>query len=162
MKVSKKKHTPAYLFAATCAFALLWAVLGIAPQIGKRAEPSQDDINARIARLAREGTGQAPVGANEDEFDALIRTFFADVKKFNEDYRAEIAATDNSALPSLYTADSFNTDANISRMLDQLHVTLTLDEKYASLQPLLQTFKVKVAASPLTQSSNPPFFKGIN
>ncbi len=104
LKVSKKKHTPAYLFAATCAFALLWAVLGIAPQIGKRAEPSQEEINARIARLAREGLGQAPVSRNEDELDGLLRGFFADVKKFNEDYNAEIATIDNSSLQLCFTA----------------------------------------------------------
>ena len=161
LKVSKKKHTPAYLFGATCAFALLWAVLGIAPQIGKR-EQSQEEINARIARLAREGLGQAPVSRNEDELDGLLRSFFADVKKFNEDYRAEIAATDNSSLNVLYTPDSFNSEANIARMLDQLRATLAVDEKYASLQPLLQKLKSRLDASPLSESSKKDFWKGVN
>jgi len=161
LKVGKKKHNPAYLFGATCAFALLWAVLGIAPQIGKR-EPSQEEINAKIARLAREGLGQAPVSRDEDELDGLLRSFFADVKKFNEDYNAEIAAIDNSSLQSLYSAGSFDSEANISLMLDQLHVTLALDEKYASLRPLIQKLKTRLDASSLSESSKRNFWKGFN
>jgi hypothetical protein len=160
-KFNKRRHIPAYLFGATCGFALLWSFLGIVPQLAKLNTSSADQIQRRIAMLAKEGTGQAAKSRNQDEYDEILRSLFADVKKFNDDYNAEIAANDRSAPETIYSADSYKNDANISRALAHLHSALSIDEKYASIQPLIQKTKDRVAASSMSESSKEAFLKGF-
>ena len=133
-KVNKRKHVPAYLFGATCSIALLWSLFGIVPQLAKQKPLNQGEINQRVAQLAREGIGQAPNAGNKDEFDDLLRAFFADIKKFNDSYNAEVAANPTSALTHLYGADSFSSDANISLTLQQLRASLAIDERKRNRQ----------------------------
>src|SRR5579859_7355524 len=40
---------------------------------------TESETNERIARLAKEGTGQAPKTTDEGKFDEIIRPFFADI-----------------------------------------------------------------------------------
>jgi hypothetical protein len=160
-KFNKRRHVPAYLFGATCGFALLWSFLGIVPQFAKQSPSSPDQIQQRIAMLAKEGTGQARKSGNQDEYDEILRSLFADAKKFNDDYNAEVAANDRSAPDVIYSANSYKNDANISRTLAQLHATLAIDEKYSSVQPLIQKTKERLAASSLSESSKQQFLKGF-
>jgi hypothetical protein len=160
-KFNKKKHVPAYLFGAICGFALLFSFFGIVPQFAKPSVSSPDEIHKRLATLAKEATGQKPVGKNQDEYDDILRGFFADIKKFNDDYHAEIAAADNSALKSLYTASSFSNDANISKTIEQLQAVRDLDEKHASMEPIIQKTKERLFASSMSESAKQEFWNGF-
>lgn len=160
-KANKKKHEPAYLFGATCGIALLWSFLGIVPQLIKQKTYSQEEINQRVAQLAKEGLGQVPKGKNQDEADDVLRAFFADIKKFNDDYNAEIAANDTSGMKGLYSADSFSSDAKISLALQQLRATLAIDEKFASIEPIINKTKERLRASSISEDWKAGFQNGF-
>ncbi|HWZ99353.1 MAG TPA: hypothetical protein VN025_16465 [Candidatus Dormibacteraeota bacterium] len=160
-KVNKRKHVPAYLFGVTCGIALFWSFLGILPQLAKQSASSPDKVNERIATLAKEATGQQPNSGNQEKYDDIIRPFFADIKKFNDEYMEEVNKLDNSALKTMYGAKSFDGDETISRVLEQLHATQNVDQKYASMDPLLKKTKDRLFASSASQEEKEAFWNGF-
>jgi hypothetical protein len=160
-KASKKKRSPVGLLGVCCVFAFVLALISSASGLSKLRPRSQAELQQRIARLAREGTGQAPKTRNQDEFDEVIRSFFGDLKKFNADYAKEVASNDRSALKGMYGAESFRSDDSIAATLRQLNATLALEQKYTSLEPLIQETKVRLDATSLSQGSKAEFWKGF-
>ena len=160
-KLNKRKHVPVYLFGATCGIALLWSFVGVVPQLAKLKSEKPGDVQQRIKKLAKEGTGQAPVSGNQGKFDDIIRPFFGDIKKFNDDYLAEAAALDSSALQALYGAKSFDGDENISRVLEQLRAMKAVEDKYASIDPLLQKTKERLFASSASEAEKTAFWNSF-
>jgi len=160
--VNKSKHSAPHLFATTCFFALILSIMSTAGEAGK-SSPSSDDayIKQRIIELAKEATGQATNSGNQNEYDDIFRAFFADIKKFNDDYNAEAAKNDNSAIETMYGAESYKGDENITRVLQQLNAMLALERKYASMEPVIQKTKDRLFASPLSESKKEAFWAGF-
>jgi hypothetical protein len=115
----------------------------------------------RIARLAKEATGQAPKTADEGKFDEIIRPFFADIKKVNDDYMAEVNALDRSAITPLYGAKTFDGDHNVTKAIEQLQAMDAVEAKYASMDPLIQKTKERVFASSLSDTEKKNFWDGF-
>jgi hypothetical protein len=162
--ITRKRNPPmatAKKLGVGVSIAVVWSFLALVGVASSYRSQSEEDISQRIAKLAREGTGRAPKSENKDEYDDILRSLFADIKKFNDDYNADLAAADNSQLKQLYTANSFRNGATISLMLTQLHTTLAVDEKYASLAPVIQKTKDRLAASSMSEDSKAAFLKGF-
>jgi hypothetical protein len=160
-KFSKKSHSSAGIFATFCAFAFAWSLLGTISEIAKSRPPFNREVQNHVKELAREGTGQAPISGDQDEFDGVGRSFFADMKQFNDNFRAEVAKTDHSALDAMYSAESYSSDANIVRTMQQLTAALALEDKYASMQPLIQKSKDRLNALTISETSKAEFWKGF-
>ena len=159
---TRKRNPPmpgAQKGAMGVSIALLVCFISLAGELGSAYRTStEDETKQRIARLAKEGTGQAPKSADEGRFDEIIRPFFADIKKFNDDYTTESSALDNSAITPLYGAKTFDSDHNISKAIEQLRAMDAVEAKYASLDPLLQKTKERLFASSLSDSEKKAFW----
>lgn len=144
------------------AIALLVSFLSLFGQLKTTFRPRTDrETKDHIARLAKEATGQAPKTADDGNFDEIIRPFFSDIKKFNDDYMAEVNALDRSAITPLYGAKSFDGDPHISKAIEQLQAMDAVEEKYASMDPLIQKTKERVFASSLSDSEKRDFWSGF-
>jgi len=141
--------------------ALLVSLLSLAGGLKPYRPRTESETKNRIARLAKEGTGQAPKSADEGKFDEIIRPFFADIKKFNDDYMAEVNALDKSAIAPLYGAKTFDGDHNISKAIEQLQAMDAVEEKYASMDPLIQKTKERLFASSLSDGEKKDFWGGF-
>jgi|SRR5579859_1891884 len=141
--------------------ALFVSLLSLVGALKTLRPPTQEETNARIARLAKEGTGQAPKSADEGKLDEIIRPFFADIKKFNDDYMAEVNTLDKSAITPLYGAKTFDGDYNISKAIEELRAMDAVEEKYASMEPLIRKTKDRVFASSLSDAEKKDFWDGF-
>lgn len=159
----KRRPKPANTWRVfvTSAWALGLAVLSFAGEVRIPKTLSQQELNQHIGELAKQTPGQAPASTDQTQWDGAIRSFFADIKSFNEAYAKEIAQLDNSALKTLYTVDSFRTPQSVNQILSQLHATLDLDEKYASLQPIFDRFKQRILASDASKSEKDAVLQGF-
>ncbi|HJZ64138.1 MAG TPA: hypothetical protein VKD70_07465 [Candidatus Acidoferrum sp.] len=141
--------------------ALFVSLLSLAGGLKPYRPRTESETKDRIARLAKEGTGQAPKSADEGKFDEIIRPFFADIKKFNDDYMAEVNALDKSAIAPLYGAKTLDGDYNISKAIEQLQAMDAVEEKYASMDPLIQKTKERLFASSLSDGEKKDFWGGF-
>lgn len=160
-KFSKQRHSSVGLLAACCGFAFVFAVLATMSEFGKPAKFDTGNIEKRIGALAKEGTGQVPSSGNQTEFDPILRPFFADIKKFNNDYMSEVNRLEADAPGVLYSAESFNGDENIARQLKHLRATQDVEVKYASMDSLLQKMKDRLFASDLSEKEKQDFWDGF-
>jgi len=114
-----------------------------------------------ISQLAKEAVGQAPVSPDQSVWDSPIRSYFADLKAFNDQYIQEAAALDKSALADLYSAKSFSSRESIERTLSQLQAVRDVDARHASLDPLFDKLKARVQAVKASESAKKSFWDGF-
>ena len=145
----------------TSAWALVMAFLAFAGQLHTAPPLTQQELQRHIGELAKQAAGQVPVSPDQTKWDGPIRSFFADIKTFNENYMKEVAQLDNSSLKSLYTAESFRTLENVAQTLSQLHATLDLDEKYASIQPVFDKFRQRIQETATSKSEKVALLSGF-
>lgn len=148
-------------FFVTSAGALAMAFISFAGELNTPKVFTQQEMQQHIAELAKEAGGLAPVTPDQTKWDSPVRAFFADIKTFNENYMKEVDQLDNSALKSLYTADSFRSPGTVKQTVSQLQATLSLEEKYASLQPILNKFKERIRASDASKSEKDAVLQGF-
>ena len=141
--------------------ALLVSLLSLSGELSRLRPSSENETRERIARLAKEATGQAPKSAEQGKFDGIIRPFFADIKKFNDDYLAEVNTLDKSAITPLYGAKTFDGDSNLGKAIEQLRAMEAVEAKYASMEPLLQKTKERLFASSLSDEEKKEFWDGF-
>ena len=122
------------------ALAMMFSLL---PSPGSRFS-STGFTKERMSILAKEGTGLLPVSRDESIWDSPARSCFADVAEFSRRYQEEAHKLDQSALNDLYSADSFRDSKHIEKVLTQLRAYLALEEKYASLDSILERNKARI------------------
>ncbi len=115
----------------------------------------------RVGRLAQEGAGLLPTSPDQSVWDASVRSLSADIAEFNRQYVAEAGALDQSALTGIYSAESFRDRARMEKIMSQLHAALAVDEKYSSIEPLLERMKARVRAVDAPNSAKVHFLEGI-
>jgi len=157
----RPKPSAAHRFLVISAWALVLALISTAGQLRTSAPLTQQEIQRHIGELAKQAAGQLPVSPDQTKWDGPIRSFFTDIKTFNESYMKEAAQVDNPALKSLYTADSFRTPVSVAQTLSQLHTTLDLDDKYASMQPIIDKFKQRIQATDASKSEKDSIMQGF-
>lgn len=160
-KIQRKKPTAARRVFVISVWALGISLLSFIGEFGGTKPLSPQEMKQHIGALAKEATGATPVSADKTKWDGALRMFFSDIKSFNENYEKEVAQLDNSALKDLYSAESFGSAENITQMLAQLHATLDLDEKYASMQPIFDKLKERVSAMDASDSEKQAFWVGF-
>jgi hypothetical protein len=141
--------------------ALFVSLLSLSGELSRLRPRSESETRERIARLAKEATGQAPKSAEQEKFDGIIRTFFADIKKLNDNYMAEVNTLDKSAITPLYGAKTFEGDSNLGQAIEQLRAMEAVEAKYASMEPLLQKTKERLFASSLSDEEKKEFWNGF-
>jgi hypothetical protein len=102
-----------------------------------------------------------PASPDQSIWDASVRSLFADIAEFNRQYVAEAGALDQSALTGMYSAESFRDRARMEKIMSQLHAGLAVDEKYSSIEPLLDRMKARVRSVDAPNSTKEHFLQGI-
>jgi len=115
----------------------------------------------RASRLAQEGAGLLPASPDQSIWDASVRSFFAEVKEHNSQYVAESGALDQSALTGMYSAESFRDRARMEKIMAELRATLAVDEKYSSIEPLIERMESRVRAVDAPKSAKEQFLEGF-
>jgi hypothetical protein len=115
----------------------------------------------RASRLAQEGAGLVPASPDQSIWDASVRSFFAEVKEHNRQYVAEAGALDQSALTGMYSAESFRDRARMEKIMAQLRANLAVDEKYSSIEPLIERMESRVRAVDAPKSAKEQFLEGF-
>jgi len=160
-KVRRKKPSGIRRLFVISLWALGLALLSFAGEHGAAEPSSPEEIKRHVGALAKEAVGQAPASGDQTKWDGALRSYFADIKAFNEAYEKETAQLDNSALKSMYTANSFRSAKSIGQIISQMHATLDLDEKYASMQPIIDKLKKRVFATDASDSEKQDFWQGF-
>jgi len=112
-----------------------------------RGSPSLGNVtNERAVALAKEAAGLAPLTPDQSVWDGPVRQLFADLAKFKGQYIAEADALDQSALEGLYSTDSFRDRARMEKIVSQLRATKDVDQKYSSIEPIIEQMKSRVRA----------------
>lgn len=162
--ISRKRNPPmasSRKGALGVLIALALSALSLVGEVRHLQPQSDEEIRQHISALAKQATGQAADDGTPGEFDDILRPLFADVKQFNADYMMEVSKLDNSALTTMYGLKSFDSDKSISRILEQLHATQAVDQKYASMDPLLQKTKERLFASSRSRQEKEGFWNGF-
>jgi hypothetical protein len=102
---------------------------------------------------------QAPATpVNQTKWDPAARLLMKDVQARNQQYISEISTLDETSKP-LYTPQSFHDAAAIQQMIDQLHVRLTVADKYTDWQPIFSKMKGYVAAVDTSEEEKRKFMQ---
>lgn len=117
--------------------------------------------NERAATLAKEAAGVAPPTPDQSVWDGPVRQFFADLAKFNRQYIAEADALDQSVLKDLYSVGSFRDRERMEKTLSQLRATRDVDQKYSSIEPIIEQMKSRVRALDAPDSVKEQFLNGF-
>ena len=132
-----RKSKPDYsskLLGVACG-ASLFAILSL---IGSMSSPAGIDSRATgtVANPLRRSMHPVARSVPASKWDPAIRSFFADLHAFDEQYLLEVGEFDNSSLP-VYTPESFRDAATIQQILSQLRARMAVAEKFNSIEPLL-------------------------
>jgi len=111
--------------------------------------------------LAKEGAGLAPPTPDQSIWDGPVRQFFGDIAKFNRQYIAEADALDQSALEGLYSTDSFRDRTRMEKILSQLRAIRDVDQKYSSIEPIIEQMEARVRALDAPDSVKEQFLDGF-
>src|SRR5215471_12790428 len=111
--------------------------------------------------LAKEGAGLALPTPDQSIWDGPVRQFFGDIAKFNRQYIAEADALDQSALEGLYSTDSFRDRTRMEKILSQLRAIRDVDQKYSSIEPIIEQMEARVRALDAPDSVKEQFLDGF-
>jgi len=116
----------------------------------------------RIGILAKEGAGLLPVSQDQSVWDSQARSFFADIADFSRRYHEEANQLDQSTLRGLYSAESFRDSKQMEKVLTQLHALLAVEEKYASMDPILKRNEARIRSMDAPDSAKDQFLMGVS
>lgn len=157
-KIRRKSRGGAEQFLVISGWALFWSLLAFAgtPRrfsntLGLPIPPNE----ARTSAAAPKRT-VAPT-----KWDPAIRSYYGDLRSFNEQYLAEVSKLDSTALP-LYTAESFSDSARIQQTISQLQGRLEVAKRFAAPEKLLSKMPEYVSAIDASDSEKQVFLKGFN
>jgi hypothetical protein len=160
-KVRGKKAAPASKALGVAAIAALFSLLGLAGEMASLRGGIDRDLYRQTGNLLKEAAGKQPVGKDTNWWNAVTRDFFRDILEMNQRYAAEVGALDRSAIKDLYSSKSYGGDVHMQKVVTQLHAALAVDEKYASLDPLIKRMEDRVAAADASESQKQEFLKGM-
>jgi hypothetical protein len=115
----------------------------------------------RLGQLMKEAAGTQPASKNREWYDGPCRDFFHDLLDRNEQYAAEVSALDSSAVKDLYSAASYTSKGHMEKVLEQLRATVAVEEKYASIEPIMKTMEARIDATEASMRQKADFLKGL-
>jgi hypothetical protein len=160
-KVRGKKTAPASKTLGVAAVALITSLLAYTGEMISPRGGSQSDAYHQAGNLLKEAAGKQPVSKDANWWDAPSRDFFHDILEMNQEYSAEVAALDSSAIKDLYSSKSYGGEVHMRKVVSQLRTALAVDEKYASLDPIIKKMEDRVAAADVSESEKQSFLKGL-
>lgn len=131
-KIRRKSRGDAERFLIISGWALFSSLLAFAGTRPRYRNPFGLPILPEAARTST----AAPRTVAPTKWDPAIRSFYSDVRSFNEQYIGEISRLDTSAMP-LYTAESFSDATRIQQALSQLQARLEVARRFSKPETLL-------------------------
>jgi hypothetical protein len=160
-KRTKKNHFGAKALLSM-GIALLISVFTLASEKSRPRPEAESDTNHQLGSLLKEAAGKQPRGKDANWSDAPLRDIFQDVLEMNQHYATEVAALDKSAIRDLYSSKSYGGEVHMRKVIAQLRETLAVDEKYASVDPLIKRMEDRVRAADAPDSEKQDFLKGVH
>ncbi len=160
-KIRHKKTAPASKTLGVVSVALLFSMFAFTGEMASRHGGLESSAYHQAGDLLKEAAGKQPVGKDANWWDAPTRDFFQDILQMNQSYSAEAAALDSSAIKDLYSSSSYGGKVHMEKVISQLEAALAVDEKYASLDPLVKKMDDRVAAVNVSESEKQAFLKGM-
>src|SRR5436305_12873844 len=133
----RKKLAPTVKAFGILSTAFVLSVLAFVGESNHARSGKNLDANRHVGALLKEAAGTQPRGQDSQWSDAPSRDFFHELIERNQRYIAEAHALDNSAIQNLYSVDSYAGKAHMEKVVEQLRGASDLEEKYASLDPML-------------------------
>ena len=158
-KRTRKSHFGAKALLSA-AIALAVTLFSFAGAMTRSRISPDSDAKHKAGTLLKEAAGKVPASANVNWYDGPTRDFFHDILEMNQRYVAEAAAADNSALKGLYSSKSYAGPAHMQKVVTQLRTALAIDEKYASLDPIIKKMEDRVAGANASESEKQQFLRG--
>jgi hypothetical protein len=160
-KARGKQTAPASKALGIASIALFFSFLAFSGEMANRHPGTDSDAYHQAGNLLKEAAGKQPVSKDANWWDAPTRDFFQDILQMNQKYSAEAAALDSSAIKDLYSSNSYGGKVHMERVISQLQAALAVDEKYASLDPIMKRMDDRVAAVNVSESQKQAFLKGM-
>jgi len=146
-KLRRRKRANVHKIFVVSMWAALLAIIAVIGSFRHNPISQERQINERIAALAKEASGQIPTSTDTQPWETAARGFFKDVIQFNKDYTNDSAALDHAALKENLQPVSFRNHQEMEKVESQLRAGLAVDEKYASLDALLQKMRRHLEAA---------------
>jgi hypothetical protein len=141
--------------------AVFFSMLSFTGSIRDSGTDATADAKRQMGNLLKEAAGKQPQTANTHWWDGPSRDFFHDIMVMNQQYSAEMAQLDQSALTNLYSPGSYSSKKGMEKIVAQLQASLAVDEKYASLDPFLKSVENRVRSADAPDSEKEEFLKGL-
>lgn len=149
-KARGKKVHPATRTLGIACIAVFFSFIALAGEIASK--PAKNgDVNHQIGDLLKEAAGKKPTSADSEWTDSALRDFFRDILQMNQQYSAEAAALDSSAIKDLYSVESYRSKPRMVKTVAQLQAALAVDEKYASLDAIFKKLEDRIAAANVSE-----------
>ncbi len=160
-KVRGKQTAPASKTLGVVAVALVTSMLAYTGEMISPRGGSQSDAYHQAGNLLKEAAGKQPVSKDANWWDGPSRDFFHDILDMNQKYSGEVAALDSSAIKDLYSSKSYGGQVHMRKVVEQLRAALAVDEKYASLDPIIKKMEDRIASADVSESEKQGFLKGL-
>jgi hypothetical protein len=160
-KVRRKKTAPALQLFGVAVIAFFFTVLAMAPTALEMAKRPNVDAKKQAGILLKEAAGKQPKSPDANWWDGPTRDFFHDIIERNQQYIAEVKTLDNTAIKDLYSTNSYAGKARMEKVVSQLRAAEAVEQKYASLEPVIKRMEDRVAAAHASDSEKADFLKGF-
>ena len=155
-----KNLAPASKALVITGVALLFSIYGIAREIYSSRNQSED-LSHHVGALFKEAAGKDSASTDENWTDTATRHTLHDALTMNQQYVAEMSALDRSAMQNLYLADSYAGVSHMQKVIAQVRGSLAVDEKYASIDPILRNLEARVSAANAPEAEKQDYLKGV-
>lgn len=160
-KARRKKSPAAIQVFGISAFAFFFSLMAIAPEAIKWGNQPTPEAKKQVGTLLKEAAGKQPKGKDVNWWDGPSRDFFHDMIERNQQYIAEVQALDSSAIKDLYSINSYSSKNHMEKVVSQLRATEAVEQKYASLEPLIKALETRVAAANTSEAEKQEFLKSF-
>jgi hypothetical protein len=160
-KARRKKTAPDSKALGVVSIALLFSMFAFTGEIASKRGGLESNAYHEAGNILKEAAGKKPVSKDANWWDAPTRDFFQDILQMNRNYSAEAAALDSSAIKDLYSSSSYGGRVHMEKVVSQLQAALAVDEKYASLDPIMKRMDDRVAAVNVSEGEKQAFLKGM-
>jgi hypothetical protein len=148
-------YTVLFVSLGALGFALVASASGIAGFGSKEA------VNQHIVGLVKNNSGSSSGFGQGTKWDDAIRSFFTDIKSFNQEYTAEVGKLQLNAVKKMYEPSAIADSDSINEALTELRAIRDVDERFADIQPIIDRFKERVEAVSASEEEKADFEKGF-
>jgi hypothetical protein len=159
-RMRDKNLAPALKALVITGVALIFSLYGIVSEIHS-SRNQNEDVSQHVGALFKEAAGKDGASADENWTDTATRETLHDVLIMNQQYVGEMSALDRSAMQNLYSADSYAGVTHMQKVVAQVRGSLAVDEKYASIGPLLKNLEARVSAANAPETEKQDYLKGV-